>query len=237
MEDNQALVYYLGHSGFAVKTKSYFLIFDYFEKDKEIENKTLSKGYINPLEIMNENVYVFVSHKHPDHFDKVIKDWRDIIKNINYISGWYSTGSCFTGVPPHSTTTINHIHVSTLRSTDEGSGFLVNAEGLTIFHAGDHANWEDNDPLVSYYDEIDYIAGKTAGVDIAFIPVTTFSGARPECMTEGAIYALKKLKPKIIFPMHGNGREYLYKEFAGEEKARDFNIICPEKPGDYFLVK
>lgn len=236
MEENQAVVYYLGHSGWAVKTKSHFLIFDYFERDKNIGDKTLMKGYINPSEIKDENVYVFVSHKHPDHFDKVIKDWKDVILNITYISGWYSVGSYFMGFPPHKSAEIDDIQVSTLKSTDEGSGFLVNVDGLTIFHAGDHANWEDNDPEVSYYDEIDYISGKSSVVDIAFIPVTTFSGMRPNCMTEGAIYALKKLKPKTAFPMHGNNREYLYKEFAAEDEAKAFNIVCPEKPGDFFYI-
>lgn len=236
MENSQVLVYYLGHSGFAVKTKSHFLIFDYYEKAKGIEDKSPSMGFINPMEIKSENVYVFVSHKHPDHFDKVIKGWKGVIENITYISGWHSSGSYFKGVPPHSSTAIDDIHVSTLKSTDEGSGFLVNVDGLAIFHAGDHANWEDNDPEVSYYNEIDYIADKCHGVDIAFIPVTTFSGTRPKCMTEGAIYALKKLKPRTVFPMHGNGREYLYKEFAAEEEARAFTILCPEKPGDSFSV-
>lgn len=236
-EEYQAVVYYLGHSGWAVRTKFHFLIFDYFERDKNAKIKTLSNGCINPVELKNENVFVFVSHKHQDHFDKIINTWKNVIPSITYISGWYSRGSNFIGVPPHTSTTIDDISISTLKSTDEGSGFLVNVDGLTIFHAGDHANWEDNDPKVSYYDEIDYISGRSSRVDIAFIPVTTFSGMRPKCMTDGAIYALKKLNPKTAFPMHGNNREYLYREFAAEEGARDFNIMYPEKPGDFFLYK
>lgn len=236
-ENEQAVVYYLGHSGWAVKTKSHFLIFDYFEMDRNIGNKGLENGYIDPYEIKDENVFVFVSHKHQDHFDKKIKGWKDIVPNITYIAGWYSIGSNFIGVPPHTNTTAFDLGIYTLKSTDEGSGFLINVDGLTIFHAGDHANWEDNDPDVSYYDEIDYIADKNSKVDIAFIPVTTFSGLRPKCMTVGAIYALKKLNPDAAFPMHGNNREYLYKEFAAEDGAKDFNIVCAEKPGDFFFYK
>jgi L-ascorbate metabolism protein UlaG (beta-lactamase superfamily) len=235
IEMGNAVIYYLGHSGWAVKTKSHFLIFDYFEMDKNAENKTLAQGYINPYEIVDENVLVFVSHKHQDHFDKIIKGWTDVIANITYIAGWRSIGSNFIGVPPRTNTTINDISISTLKSTDDGSGFLVNVDGLTIFHAGDHANWEDNEPGVSYFNEIDYIAGKSTNVDIAFIPVTTFNGLRPKCMTDGAIYAIKKLNPNATFPMHGNNREYLYKEFAEEDGVMDFNIICAEKPGDSFV--
>jgi L-ascorbate metabolism protein UlaG (beta-lactamase superfamily) len=205
--------------------------------NKNAENKTLAHGYINPYEITGENVLVFVSHKHQDHFDKILKGWKDVIPNIKFISGWKSIGSNFIGAPPHTNTAVDDVNISTLKSTDEGSGFLINVDGLKIFHAGDHANWEDNDPVVSYFDEIDYIAGKGSKVDIAFIPVTTYSGLRPKCMTDGAIYAIKKLSPNATFPMHGNNREFLYKEFAEEESVRDFNIVCAEKPGNSFVYK
>lgn len=235
LKESQAIIYYLGHSGWAVKTQSHFLIFDYFDMNRIGENMGLENGYIDPYEIKDENVFVFVSHKHQDHFDKKIKDWQDIIPDITYISGWYSKGSVFIGVPPHTDACVNNVSISTLKSTDEGSGFLINVDGLNIFHGGDHANWEDNEPGVSYYDEIDYIAEKCSNVDIAFIPVVTFSGTIPKCLTEGAIYALEKLNPNAAFPMHGNNREYLYKEFANEQGTRNFNVVCAEKPGDRFI--
>ena len=34
---------------------------------------------------MFEDVYVFVSHVHPDHLDPVIYEWREELPNINYI--------------------------------------------------------------------------------------------------------------------------------------------------------
>jgi L-ascorbate metabolism protein UlaG (beta-lactamase superfamily) len=140
---SQAIIYYLGHSSWAVKTKSHFLIFDYYEKNRNAADKSLSNGFINPAEIKGENVFVFVSHKHPDHYDNVIHTWKTSINNITYIAGWNSRGTDFVGIPPHSYTSIKDLKISTLKSTDEGSGFLVDVDGLTIFHAGDHANWPD----------------------------------------------------------------------------------------------
>jgi L-ascorbate metabolism protein UlaG (beta-lactamase superfamily) len=189
---------------------------------------------INPGEIKDENVFVFVSHKHQDHYDRIINTWKALIPNITYIAGWRSRGTHFIGVPPHSEVKVENITINTLRSTDEGSGFLVAVDGLIIFHAGDHANWDDNAPEISYFDEIDYISEIKSNIDIAFIPVTTFSGIRRKSMTEGAIYALDKLKPKAVFPMHGNGREFLYREFSKETGAEAYNILCPEKKGDSF---
>lgn len=233
----KAVIYYLGHSGWAVKTESHFLIFDYYEMDKNHPLKSLSNGYINAEEIKDENVFVFVSHKHQDHYDKIIHTWKPVINNITYISGWGSRGTDFIPFPPHSHDSVKDIKISTLKSTDEGSGFLVVVDGLVIYHAGDHANWEDNDPSVSYYEEMDYISKGIGSIDLAFIPVTTFSGQRPECMTEGAIYAIKKLNPKAVFPMHGNNREFLYKEFASEISVKNYNIICAEKPGHSFVIE
>jgi L-ascorbate metabolism protein UlaG (beta-lactamase superfamily) len=210
------------------------LIFDYFEGNRGKENKFLSNGFIDPMEIKNEKLFVFISHRHQDHFDRVILNWREVIENINYFAGWNARSNGFIPIPPHSSVETDAIKISTLTSTDEGVGFLVKIDGLTIFHAGDHANWDDNTPGVSYHDEIDYISKDLRGIDIAFIPVTKFSGIRPKCMTEGALYAAEKLNPRVIFPMHGNNREYLYREFASEEGAQSYNIVCAEKRGDMF---
>lgn len=236
LEPNHALVYYLGHSGWAVKTKSHFLIFDYFERKKKIDYKTLLEGYINPCEIKDEKVYVFVSHRHSDHYDRTIHQWKDKVNDITYIAGWNSRTDKFIGVPPHSDIKIGDVEISTLKSTDEGVGFLVKVDGLVIFHAGDHANWGD-DPEFLYHNEIDYIAEKVSDTHIAFLPVTKFSGNRPQCMTEGAIYAIRKLNAKTIFPMHGNGKEILYREFAGDVEKEGFNVICAEHPGNNFMYK
>lgn len=51
--------------------------------DKEIRN-----SFINSIDLKNENVYVFVSHEHEDHYDKIIYSWGEQVKNIKYILGW-----------------------------------------------------------------------------------------------------------------------------------------------------
>jgi len=236
LESDEALVYYLGHSGWAIKTKSHFLIFDYFERKNKIDYKTILEGYINPCEIKDERVYVFVSHRHSDHYDRTIHQWKEKVNNITYIAGWNSRTDKFIGVPPHSDIKVGDVEILTLKSTDEGVGFLVKVDGLTIFHAGDHANWGD-DPEFLYHSEIDYIAGKSNDIHIAFLPVTKYSGSRPQCMTDGAVYAIRKLNAKVTFPMHGNEKEFLYKEFAQDVKHEGFNIICAEQPGDSFRYK
>jgi hypothetical protein len=53
-------------------------------------------------------------------------------------------------------------------------------------------------------------------------------------MTKGAIYAISTLNPDYIFPMHANGKEYLYREFFDEFADEEFKkrIICMSKSGE-----
>lgn len=231
----EAVVWYLGHSGWAVKTSSHFLIFDYTGKFQKKTAKKLSDGRINLDEIKDENVFVFVSHKHHDHYDKSILEWKYKIPGVNYVFGWKGITSGRTHhLSGREKTKIEDLKISTINSTDTGVAFLVKVDGLYVFHAGDHANWED-EPTDNYTCEIDFIAGGNR-VDVAFLPVTTFSGIRQKDITEGVFYAIEKLKPRYMFPMHGNGREYIYREFAkdAENLGLDTDIICAERPGDKY---
>jgi len=82
LKENEALVWYLGHAGFAVKTKNHFLIFDYMGKREIPSHPGLANGAINPDEIKNEAVSVFVSHQHSDHYFRGIFDWKNSIQNM-----------------------------------------------------------------------------------------------------------------------------------------------------------
>jgi len=85
----EAIVWALGHCAFAVKTRTRLLIFDYITgRGPKPEQPSLANGFVNPEEIKDQNVIVFVSHAHPDHFDPVILSWRSIVKNITNVFGW-----------------------------------------------------------------------------------------------------------------------------------------------------
>ena len=57
---------------------------------------------------------------------------------------------------------------------------------------------------------------------------------------DGALYTIKKLRPNMMFPMHGGGCEHFYDEFRQQAQSRDVTtfIHCPNKRGDrYFYHK
>ena len=237
LKAGEAAVWYLGTSGWAIKTKSKLLIFDYHVFGSQADEPLLVNGHINPEEIKNQDVYVFVTHEHGDHFHPSIFDWKRSIDGIEYILGFAPEKAAeVTVLLPRENKTIDGMEVSTIASTDAGVGFLVKVDGLTIFHAGDHA-CKQKDLKGPYAVEIDYLADKCSRVDLAFMPITGCGFNDPEAVKTGIFYALEKLNPDVMFPMHVLGFEYMYKEFASdaEKENTKTKFACAEDKGDYFL--
>ena len=69
------------------------------------------------------------------------------------------------------------------------AGILFQAEGLTIYHAGDTALFGDME-----------LIGKRHPIDVAFLPI----GDNFTMGIEDAAYAVSLLKPRIVVPIHYN---------------------------------
>lgn len=127
---------YIAHSGFLVELSHTLLLFDYYE------------GKIPALPA-DKALYVFASHRHPDHFNPEIfrlAEGREKIRFVLSHDIWKSR------VPEELRERTVHlkagarwnegeVSVQTLRSTDEGVAFLVEAEGKALYHAGDLNDW------------------------------------------------------------------------------------------------
>src|ERR1044072_5174864 len=130
----EAYVWYLHNSGWAIKTRNHFLIFDYVGTSSPSATPSLSNGQITAKEIGAQRVIVFVTHQHEDHYSRHIFELEKSVKQIAYVFG-------STVVNPRERKTGDDAEVVPVRSTDLGVGFLVKVDSLTIFHAGDHALW------------------------------------------------------------------------------------------------
>ena len=132
-------IYFLKHSGFAVDTGSRRLIFDYFFEDPA--GGTLEQGVVTPELLTDKPLVVFASHFHQDHYHKLILDWPNRHPDCTlYLGKGIRSGGTGRVVKPYENFTENGIHIRTLRSTDSGVAFLVQADGLNLYHAGD-LNW------------------------------------------------------------------------------------------------
>lgn len=242
--DGQAKVTYTGHSGWIVQTADNVLIFDYLDASKSA-NQGLANGSFCCEQMKDKNVYVFVSHTHGDHYDTTIYSWNDKVDNITYVFGFNPeesnyhkdkgyAGPDFTFIADNTTQKVKDISITTLKSNDSGQGFLVEIDGITIYHPGDHALFTEEDKE-GFVKEVDFIAGIRNDVDIAFLPVTGCPARwKKEFIVDGFFYSIDKLNPKLVYPMHAMDREYKLKEFAemAEEKKCKAELVCVEYKGD-----
>ena len=248
VEDGQAAMWYLGHCGWAIKTSDHFLIFDYWNGDGEDPtHPCIANGHIAPDELDGERVCVFVTHDHPDHYDTVINGWADAFDNITYVFGFHPEltpgyrgaeydGPAYRFVGPRKSDSFDGMEIRTISANDAGVGFLVEVDGLTLFHAGDHAGWADGE-RDGFFAEIDHLDTLVDGLDVAFLNVTGCHAHDPERLMEGNIYTLETLTPTVLVPTHASGREYVYRDVADDfaERGVTAAVCLPDYRGDNFF--
>lgn len=226
---NEAVVWYLGHSGWAVKTMNHLIIFDYYEKTDRPDDPRLINGRINPTEIYDQNVYVFASHRHADHFDKTILEWEQGIPYIKYIFGWKALNNPnYIYLGPKKKLELDGMKIECFHSPEAGEiegNFLVKVDGVVIYHSGDYSRGHD-----VFKKDMQALAGAAKEIDLFFM----LAGNAMD--NEEALFALETVQPKYMFPMHAGGNEHVYKEFADFVKGKKVRteIICAENRGNKF---
>ncbi len=93
---DEMTIWYLHHSGFAVQTDHFLLIFDYWNDEPNADSRTLDDGVFDPETWLEgwkaihpgnppPRVVVFSSHKHGDHFNPIILAWAEILPDICFV--------------------------------------------------------------------------------------------------------------------------------------------------------
>lgn len=199
-------LYFLHHSGFMLELETMILVFDYYlDPLKRVEDR---------LEKTDKPVYFFVSHVHGDHFNRAIRKFG------KRASGYFLHRDCHLALADESLLhemdvgeTVNEgpLSVHMYGSTDAGGSYMVEAEGLTIFHAGD-LNWwhwagegdsENREARDWFFRELSCIKEKE--VDIAMLPVD----ARQQAAREWGVKAyLSHFSAGLLIPMHAFGQRW-----------------------------
>ncbi|NLL79850.1 MAG: MBL fold metallo-hydrolase [Clostridiales bacterium] len=192
---------HIEHSGFSVELTNMVLLFDWY------------KGSLPAFDPKKE-IYVLVSHRHPDHYSEKIWKLSECYPKIHYI---LHKGICkkppheILAVRAHETYSLDRIQIHTLLSTDEGVAYLIQAENKTIFHAGDLNLWywkgepeTDNKwQTGTYHAEINRLKG--THINAAFL---TLDPRQEENATLGMEYFLRNIMVDHVIPMHyWNARE------------------------------
>lgn len=199
-------LYFLHHSGFMLELETMILVFDYYlDPLKRVEDR---------LEKTDKPVYFFVSHVHGDHFNRAIRKFE------KRASGYFLHRDCHLALADESLLhemdvgeTVNEgpLSVHMYGSTDAGGSYMIEAEGLTIFHAGD-LNWwhwagegdsENREARDWFFRELSCIKEKE--VDIAMLPVD----ARQQAAREWGVKAyLSHFSAGLLIPMHAFGQRW-----------------------------
>ena len=210
-------VTFIHHSSFAVELEHTVLVFDYFEGDR-VKGFTFSG--ILPQFDADKSIYFFASHKHQDHFDMNILKLAEFYPDIHFVLSKDTKMSphfmnkhgipekakaLITYVVPDKKYNIGGITVETLRSTDVGVAFVVNAEGKLIYHAGDLHNWkfEGAGDLVNGRMEKGYRFAlkhlQNQHLNLAFV---VLDPRLEEHTNLGFAYFMKEIEADYVFPMH-----------------------------------
>jgi L-ascorbate metabolism protein UlaG (beta-lactamase superfamily) len=125
VKEKEAVIWYIGNDAFAVKTKTHLLVFDYYLYGNPPATPSLANGFIDPKEFRNLDVVVFVTHRDGDHYDKVIWEWKKVVKQITYVLGWEPAMPQvkYVHLRPRETRRIGNIEVTPLASTDSVNPF------------------------------------------------------------------------------------------------------------------
>lgn len=197
---------YLLNSGFLVRDDRTLLVFDDFEDPAKVVDRVVDTGDF-------DNLYIFVSHAHFDHFGTHIRAYAQ--QTTRYIFSYDLKHTKRIKIFPQDNITImkrysewedDTIHVWSFDSTDVGVSFLVETgTGKKIFHAGDFNwwNWEgdtlENRTMMEKIFKKQLKRMSDMEADVAFFPVDGRLGNSQEM---GAKAFLSKTKVKFLVAMH-----------------------------------
>lgn len=219
-----AVVTYLGHSGFLVEAGARQLVFDFLGEG--LDEARLTRAV------------VFISHAHRDHCSDAALNLIGQGKALGVVSFDVRRKGPWRTVKPGDRLDADGVRVCAFRSTDVGVSFLAETEGVRVFHAGDLNFWhwraESSDREVdearrAFDQAVSEIQGER--VDIAFFPVDPRMG---EGCDEGAMEFARRVKPSILIPMHFWNQPEAAREFCDRPMPAGVRAVCLTEPGESF---
>ena len=226
---------YLHHSGFTAVVANTLLVFDYWEGEKgelpeawRLTSEKLEKY---------DRVYVFISHTHPDHMDPKVFSFK-CSRPITYIVSYDAPiGTRGRRIAPGDVLELDSlVTVRAFGSTDLGVSFLVEADGVRLFHAGDLNlwHWRQESTLKqieaaehAFEEALSPLIGQT--VDVAMFPVDPRQGPMFDA---GANQFILSVKPKLMIPMHFQGRGEVAIDFARRARSKLTEVLALTRPGE-----
>lgn len=232
-------IIYIYHNCFIIDLGSKKLLFDY----PKILNEEAVNFVINTIK--NNDLIVFISHSHNDHFTEEVIELRKFVKSFICITSYdvieasnRMKNLCYE-VKDGDSLKIDNIIVDVYGSSDIGVSFLLKISSIKVYYAGDNANWkreqlppELNEKIEKTFKKvISEIKNKEGSVDIAFLVFCEI------CEDYGGIsYIVRELKPQLLVPMHLSGNTKIFETYKKYFKNLSCNIFTYHNLGDTYYV-
>lgn len=239
LEEKEAYLWYLNGlygQGYAVKTRNHLLVFDAMSFDYSPKGK-LANGKLKPEELSDQNIIWMVSkalglsyNAKPLEVSVPVQDIHFVFdsKPANFKDFDTISGLCYIAVPNDSLN-IHGVQIHTIPVSGHGYGgatgvgYLVEADGLKIFHSGFHAVDNNDSQIKEYKKQIDFLK-RFGPVDFAFITVAGHLSAA----YEPYYYMIDQLSPKAIYLMGGDQVTEEYQKCIEALKARNVPVLYPD---------
>jgi L-ascorbate metabolism protein UlaG (beta-lactamase superfamily) len=229
-------VWYLGHCGYAVRTGTKLLVFDYLSERgtpaADPRAGGLDDGIIEPADLDGHQVYVFVTHSHSDHWDPRILEWEPEVEDIEYVFGWAAGADPRHHylVGPRATATLDDLEIYTINSHHSGVpevAYLVHVDGHWVYHNGDYRQ--------DYLPDFEYLGTLTHHMDLVFHVGLTDEQWQ---YTRQGYYLMEHFHPDAFFTMHFGGNEEEMADFPPvmADRGYDTNILVPGRRGDRWEI-
>ena len=229
-------IVYLLNSGFMIRDEQTLLVFDDYDDPAKIVSQAVNQGDF-------ENLYIFASHAHFDHFDTHIRAYADQV--TRYIFSYDIKRTKRVKIFPAENITFMRkynywnsegVKIWTYDSTDVGVSFLIETDtGKRIFHAGDFNwwHWEGDTPenqvlaKKAFFRQLKRM--KNLEVDVAFFPVDGRLGNSQEL---GVMEFLKYTDVKTLVAMHRVGYPAWRPSHKFQLEMQPLPIWSPTQPGE-----
>jgi len=245
LKDGEAYLWYLGgkespYNSYAVKTKEHLLIFNPPEID-DSQEAGLANGYLNPNELADQKITAFILY--PSYQGRIkqpsISELAKRLPGINVVLNFKPVGdSAYNNLIPayHMATFYENFSIDGIKVyaipaagkvwfSSEGMAYLVEADGMKIFHSGVHVTSNEASVVEKYRKGIDSMK-RFGPVDIAILPV---NGHHLWWIDyKSYLYLIDQLSPKAIYLIGDDRMVEEHKKCVEVLQARNVPIFYPE---------
>ena len=242
LKEGEAYLWYLGGGspcdGYAVKTKNHLLIFNPSGISDSPE-AGLANGYINPIELAGLKITVLIDHRsgdaeHAPTISALAKAMPSASFVLNFKPAVDNMGNSpiptYRLATPNESFSMDGFTVHTIPAMlhtffdSESLGYLVEADGVKIFHAGLYVSDNDSSNVAKYRKEINFL--KPFGpIDIAILPI---SGRHIQLAYEPYLYLIDQLSPKAIYLIGDDLTKEEHRKCIEVLRARNVPVAYPE---------